>query len=149
MTTVRSRRDLATLPISAAITTRGKELAATDTVADARRLFAHGSVRVLPVLDGTAYVGALERDSLRDDQSPETPVAAIASGTLQTALAGTPSAQALAELDRTGATRLVVLDDDGVTYRGLVCLRSDRRRVCVEAECHAEHDTGIEERTYA
>lgn len=149
MTTVRSRRELASLPVSAAVTTRGKELATTDTVSKARRLFAHHSVRVLPVLDGTAYLGALSRDSLRDDLSPETPVAAIASRTLQTALAGTPSAQALAELDRTGATRLVVLEDDGVTYRGLVCLRSDRRHVCVDAECHAENVTEIEERTYA
>jgi CBS domain-containing protein len=149
MTIVRSRRELVGLPVSAAVTTRGKELATTDTVAKARRLFAHGSVRVLPILDGTAYVGALERDSLRDDLCPETPVAAIASQALQTALAGTPSAQALAQLDRTGASRLVVLDDDGVTYRGLVCLRSDRRRVCVDAECHAENATQIEEGTYA
>lgn len=149
MTTVRSRRELASLPVSAAVTTRGKLLAATDTVAKARGLFANGSVRVLPVLDGTAYVGAVERDSLPDDLAPETAVAAIASRALQTALAGTPSGQALAELDRTGATRLVVLEDDGVTYRGLVCLRSDRLRVCVDAECHAENATEIEERTYA
>jgi CBS domain-containing protein len=149
MTTVRSRRELASLPVSAAVTTRGKELAATDTVAKARRLFAHGSVRVLPVLDGTAYVGALERDSLGDDLSPETPVAAIAFRTLPTALAGTPVAQALAELDRTGATRLVVLEDDGFTYHGLVCLRSHRQGVCVDAECHTEDATEIEERTYA
>ena len=144
-TNVRSRHDLAALPVSAAITARGKELSATDTVADARRLFAHGSVQVLPVLDGPAYLGVVSRDAMRDDLHPETPVVALASRSLPTALAGTSSAEALAELDRTGGTRLVVLDGDG-TYRGLVCLRSDRERVCVDAECHAELDTATDER---
>ena len=140
MTNVRSRHDLAALPISAATTRRGKELSATDTVADARRLFAHGSVTVLPVLDGTAYLGVVSRDAMGDDLHPETPVVAVASHSLPTALAGTPSAEAFSELDRTGATRLVVLAGDGA-YRGLVCLRSDRERVCVDAECHADLHT--------
>ena len=118
-----------------------------DTVAEARRLFAGSSVRVLPVLDGTAYAGTVSRDAIRDDHPPDTPVVAVASRSLPTALGGTPVADALAELDRTDGTRLIVLEDDGVTYRGLVCLRSDRVRLCVDAECHSETDTAIHERT--
>jgi len=30
-----------------------------------------------------------------------------------------------------------VLADDGVTYVGLLCLRSDGVHLCVDAECHA------------
>jgi regulator of cell morphogenesis and NO signaling len=145
MTRVRARHDLAALPVSAAITTRRKELSATDTVADARRLFARDSVRVLPVLDGGAYVGVVTRDAL-DDVDPETPVVALTSESVPVALAGTPSAAAFTALDRSGSTRLVVVEDDGVTYRGLVCLRTDRERVCVDAECHAEPDLPIDER---
>ena len=147
MTKVRSRHDLASLRVSAAVTPRGKELAVTDAVADARRLFTSGSVQALPVLDGTVYVGAVLRDAIRDDLHPETPVVAVASHSLPTVLAGTPGTDALTELDRTGGTRLVVLDEDGVTYHGLVCLRSDRVRLCVDAECHAEPDAPIHERT--
>ena len=87
MTAVRSRHDLADLPVSAAVTTRGKELSATDTIAEARRLFARSSVQVLPVLDGTAYAGTVSRDAIRDDHHPHTPVVAVASRSLPTALA--------------------------------------------------------------
>ena len=41
-------------------------------------------------------------------------------------------------LDAHGPTRLVVLDVDRTTYVGIVCLRSDRERLCVDAECHAD-----------
>lgn len=137
MTHVRSRLELAALPIAAAVTTRGKELSATATVGDARALFDNGSVQVLPVLSGTRYLGAVSRDVLGGDVDPATPVAGLASPLVPTALASSPATDAFAELDRAGATRLVVIDDDGVTYRGLVCLTSDRERACVDAECHA------------
>ena len=140
MTHVRSRLDLGSLPVSAAITTRGKELAATDTVGDARALFANGSVQLVPVLSGQVYLGVVSRDAVAGAPDPRTPVASFASDAVPTALARTPAAEAFAELDRSGATRLVVLEDDGATYRGLVCLRSDRQRVCVDAECHTEPD---------
>jgi hypothetical protein len=56
LTEVRSTHDLASSTVSAAITTRGKELSAADRVADARRLFVHRSLQVIPVLDdGGAY----------------------------------------------------------------------------------------------
>ena len=140
MTQVRSRLDLADLPVSAAVTTRGKELSATATVGDARALFANGSVHVVPVLAGTAYVGAVTRDALVRDLDAGASVLPLATHAVPTASAPTPSAEAFAALDRSGATRLVVLDEDGVTYRGLVCLRSDRERVCVDAECHPSPD---------
>lgn len=148
MTEVRSTHDLASSTVSAAITTRGKELSATDTVADARRLFGHRSIQVIPVLDaGGVYVGAVGRDAIRDEISTDAPLVAIASRNLPTALVGSSAADAFELLERHGATRLVVLEADGVTYRGLVCLRSDRERVCVDAECHAEPDPANERTT--
>jgi CBS domain-containing protein len=144
-----SRRELATRRIAEAITTRGKELSVLDTVADARRLFANRSVQVIPVLDGATYVGAIDRGSFRDDAADDAPLAWFASELLVTTTTETPAAQALAALDRTGSTRLVVLDADRLTYAGLVCLRSDRDRLCVDAECRAEAANRLLERTFA
>lgn len=134
----RTRTDLAARPIGEAITTRGKELAVADTVAAARRLFANESVQVLPVLDGTAYIGAVDRDAIGDDVPATAAVTPFVSALLPTVIATTSTAGALAALDRDGSTRVVVLDADGATFVGLVCLRSDRERLCVDAECHTD-----------
>ena len=58
--------DLAGRTAGDVITVRGKELAVDATVADARALFASGSVQLIPVLDGGAYTGAVTRDDLAD-----------------------------------------------------------------------------------
>ena len=129
----RTRSDLAACPISDAITTRDMELSVDDTVEDAHRLFAKRAVRLLPVLDGSTYVGAVDRDTI-GAADPSAAIGAFASALVPTALAETPATEALAALDRDGGKRLVVLADDGVSYVGLVCLRGDRERLCVDAE---------------
>ena len=132
----RTRTELAARPIAEAITTRGKELSAADTVAVARGLFVNTAVRVLPVLAGAAYVGAVDREAISADLPATAAILPFVADLLPTALATTPTAEALAALDRDGATRLVVLAPDGATFVGLVCLRSDRERLCVDAERH-------------
>ena len=59
------------------------------------------------------------------------PIQELARDLLPVATAATPALDALAILDAHGGTRLVVLDEDETTYVGLVCLRGDRRRLCV------------------
>lgn len=125
------RDEFAFLPISAAITTRGKELAVGDTVGIARRLFARHPVSVLPVLDGTAYAGVVTQGAIGDDIAAAAPVLPFASDACPTVVGSTPAPEALATLDRDGGKRLVVLDADNSTYVGLVCLRGDRTRLCV------------------
>lgn len=137
MIAYRNRKELAARPISEAITARGKELSVDDTVAAARRLFVNDSVHVLPVLDGTTYVGAVDRDAIED--VPDTAaIGSFASALLPTATAATTTEEALAALDRDGSGRLVVLDSDHTGYVGLVCLRGDRERLCVDVECHID-----------
>jgi predicted transcriptional regulator len=131
-----ARRDLGPRTIGEAVTRRGKELRIGDTVATARRLFANESVQVLPVLDGRRYVGAIERETLPEHLSDDAPVEELAAPLLPTAAASTPATDALDALDASGATRLVVLAEDRATYLGIVCLRSDRERLCIDAECH-------------
>jgi CBS domain-containing protein len=119
------------------ITVRGKELAAAATVADARRLFGSSSVQIVPVLDGVAYVGAVTREHVEHagDSEPITDLATRDAAPI--VRASTPLAEALGTLGDEGGRRIVVLGDDGSTYVGLVCLNRDRRRLCIDAECHA------------
>jgi CBS-domain-containing membrane protein len=134
LTVDRDRVEFAALPISAAITPRGKELGVDDTVAAARRLFARHPVRALPLLDGTVYVGSVTEDAIADDAPATSPVLPFAADVLPTAVCDTPAPEALAVLDRQGGNRLIVLGPDNATYVGIVCLRGDRRRLCVAAE---------------
>lgn len=136
----RARKDLDGFSIAVAITARGKELGVADTVADARRLFASHSVKILPVLDAATYVGAVGREAIADSIPPDAAILPFATARVPTATAATPAVEALAALDREGSSRLVVLGNDQTTYVGLVCLRSDRQRLCVAADCHAEPD---------
>lgn len=119
------------------VTGRSKQLAAEQTVADARRVLANPSVRVVPVLDERAYLGAVSREIL-DGVDSATPLGDLAQPLLPTVQAQTPLRTALAGLAGTGATRLVVLDPADDRYVGLVCLRGDLDRLCLDAECHAE-----------
>ena len=140
--TVHPHRDeFASRPISAAITTRGKELAVGDTVGSARRLFARHPVSALPVLDGTRYAGVVTQDAIGDDVPATASVLPFAADALPTVVCDTPAPEALATLDRDGGKRLVVLCTDNATYVGLVCMRGDRKRLCVAAEPldHATH----------
>ena len=145
MSTVeRSRAELAGVSIADVVTSRGKELVVGDTVASARRLFENASVQVVPVLDGVNYVGAVDRVAVHTEIDDGAPIGSLARGILPTCRAGTPAPVALAALDESGANRLVVLDDDDASYLGLVCLRSDRRHLCVDAECHVQPSSFVE-----
>jgi CBS domain-containing protein len=132
-TITRNRAELTGRTIAAAITSRGKELSVADTVGAARRLLSRPAVRVLPVLDGTAYVGAVDRDAIPDEVDDAAAVVSVATAFVPTIPAAMPAELALAARDRRGENRRVVLDHDGFTYVGLVCVRSDRRRLCVDS----------------
>ncbi len=132
-----SREALAGVAIGAVVTVRGRELAVDASVADARRAFASESVQVVPLLDRDGrYRGAVAREQIGPTLGDEEPVLPLASrGLLPVADVAEDAEEALQRMDRTGALRLVVVGP-AATYVGLVCLRSDRRRLCVDAECH-------------
>lgn len=131
-----TRRALRGRPIAQAVTSRGRVLDRTHTAKDARSLLANPSVTVIPVLDEGSYLGAVDASALGSDVPDSMPLAGLARPLIPTATASEPAEDAIVRLDRHGALRLVVLDDDARTYRGIVCLRSDRERICVDAECH-------------
>jgi len=126
-----SRTEVIDQPV-AALAVRGKELQLGDTAGVARRLLARRAVKVVPVLAGQRYVGAVDRDALAVVADERVPVQELVRDLLPVATAATPAPDALAALDAHGGTRLVVLDEDEMTYVGLVCLRGDRHRLCVD-----------------
>lgn len=129
-----TRDELADFPVGSVVTVRGKEIQLEDTVETARRVLGSGAASVLPVLDGERYVGAVDRDTLAAAGGGTVMVRELVSDLVPVARSTTRTREALEELDRDGGHRLVVVGDDG-RYVGLVCLRTDRNRLCVDAEC--------------
>jgi CBS domain-containing protein len=127
--------DLADRTAGEVITLRGKELPADAMVAAGRALLASSSVRLIPLLQGDAYAGAVERDAIAGADDGE-PIAAYATHRTPVTTASTRVADAIAALGDDGGRRVVVLGDDRSTYVGLICLHRDGQRLCIDAECH-------------
>jgi CBS domain-containing protein len=109
---------------------RPKTLPVTASVADVRRLFENGSVQTGLLVDGDRFRGAIERANVPDSVADH--VAAIDFATTPTATVGpaTPMRDAIELLEANAGRRLVVVDEDGETLRGLVALNSSRSGFC-------------------
>jgi CBS-domain-containing membrane protein len=138
------RADVAERPV-VGVTLCGKEVQRDDEVATARTLLARKPVKVVPVLDGSRYLGTVDARAL--EHAPDhASVGAFATAAVPAVTAGLTVGEALDVLDADGGQRLVVLAPDGVRYVGVVCLRGDRRRLCVETERLdlTEHDVATD-----
>jgi CBS domain-containing protein len=107
-----------------------KTMPADGTVADLRTMFANPHVVSALLVDGSEFVGLVNRDALRDETPDGQPARSLARSDVATIDPDAPLAEALAVLDQHAARRLVVLDRDGRTLRGLLCLTSDRSGFC-------------------
>jgi len=132
MTTVvhLTRDEIADFPVGE-ITIAGKTVQADETVDDARRAFASSAVKVLPVLAGARYVGAVDRATIEAAERGVA-LASVAQALVPQKPERTRAGDALSALDAHGATRLVVVGEDD-RYVGIVCLRGDRTRLCIDA----------------
>ena len=110
--------------------TRPKTLPAEATVADLRRLFANSHVISALLVDGSAFAGIVNRDDVPAGAADTTPAAELANRDVATVTPSAPVADAMATLEATGDFRVVVLDEDGVTLAGLVCLDQPRTGFC-------------------
>lgn len=107
-----------------------KTLPADASVAELRRLFANPHVTTALLVDGSEFAGAVERDDLPNAGSNELPASTLARRQVPTIEPDAPAAAAIHTLDELGTRRLVVLDCDGRTLRGLLCLTTDRQGFC-------------------
>jgi CBS domain-containing protein len=130
-TNPRLARDTANgLRVGDAMVASPKTMPADGTVADLRAMFANSHVVTALLVDGTAFAGVVRRDDLRGDVSDDEPARALAHRDVPTSRPDLPLIEAVRALDARGDRRLVVLDSDGRTLRGLLCLTSDRSGFC-------------------
>jgi len=113
-----------------AMVTSPKTMPADGTVADLRAMFANPHVVSALLVDGSQFVGLVERGSLRDETPDGRPARSLVRPDVPTIHPDAPLAEALAVLDEDAERRLVVLDRDGRTLRGLLCLTTDRSGFC-------------------
>jgi CBS domain-containing protein len=116
---------------------RPKTMPATATVADVRQTFANPHVISALLVDGTTFAGVIMRGAVPDTASDTASAREFASTDVPTIRPTTPVAEAVAMLDADGERRLVVLDDDGVTLAGLLCLDESRTGFCGTGAQHS------------
>ncbi len=110
---------------------RPKTFGSDVAVGEVRRAFEQSSQRVVLLVDGPTFCGALDRDAL-DPEAPDSAAAlAFATREVATVTPATPLADAIALLDGNREPRLVVLDEDGRTMRGLLCFNQSSASFCV------------------
>jgi predicted transcriptional regulator len=104
---------------------RPKTLPADATVGDLRRQFENPRVQTALLADDGRFAGAIAPSELPDAADAAEPALAYARADIPTLPPDATMAEAMALLDARGDFRLVVLDGDGATLAGLLCL--DRR----------------------
>ncbi|MGH2885949.1 MAG: CBS domain-containing protein [Solirubrobacteraceae bacterium] len=100
-------------------------------VADVRRAFEKPSVRTILLADGGIFRGAIERDRLPEDAPADGPAAGYAETEPVTTTPTMPISEAIKLLDDQPEPRLIVLDEDGATLRGLLCFNRGSSEFCV------------------
>ena len=105
---------------------RPKTLSADVTVADARNAFENASVKMLLLVEGDRFRGAVT--AIPAEADPEELALTFVDESPVTVTADMPAAEALARLDYKPNGRMIVLDEERLA--GLVCLTSDGERFC-------------------
>ncbi len=109
---------------------RPKTLPLDASVGDVRRLFENGSVQTGLLVEDGRFRAAIERNNVSDSTPDDSPALDFAVTPTATVRPATPMREAIALLDAESTRRLVVVDDDGETLRGLVALNSSRSGFC-------------------
>jgi CBS domain-containing protein len=110
---------------------RPETLPAGARVGEVRAAFERPSQRTVLLTDGDRFVGAIERDDLPAGAGDDDAAASYADPKPLTATPGMAMTDAVELLRARGEPRLIVLDEDGVTLRGLLCAKGDGRGFCV------------------
>lgn len=109
---------------------RPKAMPATATVADLRRAFANPHVISALLVDGDAFAGLVNRVDLPEAARDDAPARDFADAGVVTVRPSTALPEAVKTLDTDQGRRLVVLEDDGRTLAGLLCLDESRSSFC-------------------
>ena len=110
---------------------RPKTLRWDVSVGEVRRAFEDSSHRVVLLVDGSTFRGAIDREALDPATPDAAPASSFASRDVAAVTPATPLIEAVELLDRSREPRLVVLDEDGQTLRGLLCFNQSSASFCV------------------
>jgi CBS domain-containing protein len=123
--------DAVALTVGEVMIRQPKTLPADALVADVRRLFERSSIRTVLLADDGRFAGAIERGGVPAD-APDT---ALASEYIDpdpvTVTLGLTVPDAVKLLEGRSEPRLIVLDEDGATLRGLLCVNTTATGFCV------------------
>ena len=119
------------LTVAEAMLSRPKTLRADASVADLRRLFGRSTMRTVLLVDGDAFVGTVERPDLPDSATDGEPARAYVRLDAERVTPELLVRDVMPHLERTREGRLVVVDKDGSTLRGMLCMRSAHDAFCV------------------
>jgi CBS domain-containing protein len=111
---------------------RPKTIAVDATVADVRVQFQNPSVQLALLSDGARFAGAIGREDVSDSAADDEPARGYARRDVPAVAPDASMRDALDVMEARGDHRLVVLDADGETLAGLLCLDRDRAGFCVE-----------------
>jgi CBS domain-containing protein len=108
-----------------------KTFASDVTVGEVRQAFEQNSHRVVLLVDGETFRGAIDRAALDRQTSDGAAALSYADRDVATVTPDTPLTDAVKLLERSREPRLVVLDEDGHTLRGLLCFNRSSESFCV------------------
>ena len=111
---------------------RPKTLPAHSTVAEVRAHFENPRVRTALLADGGRFAGAVAPEELPADAPGSEPASAHARIDRPTVGPEATMSEAMALLDARGENRLIVLDADGETIAGLLCLDQAGTGFCTD-----------------
>lgn len=127
----RSSDEVVELTVGEVMIAKPKTLPGDVSVGDVRRAFEYPSVRTVLLADDGVFRGAIERDQLPADAPAGEPASRYADTEPVTATPATPIPEAIKLLDGQSEPRLIVLDEDGATLRGLLCFNRGSDEFCV------------------
>jgi CBS domain-containing protein len=120
------------LTVGEVMIARPETFSADISVGEVRRAFQRSSQRLVLLVDGATFRGAIERESLDPNAPDSAQAAAFATRDVPTVTPATPIPAAARLLEESREPRLVVLDEDGCTLRGLVCFNRSSASFCVQ-----------------
>src|SRR5699024_4339902 len=118
--------------VEAAMITRAKARPVSASAGAARRRFTNPRVLEAVLLEGPTFAGLLDRDALPQSLLDEAPLSPCARQDAPVIARDRPLSEAAELMQEHGMLRLPVVEADGATLAGLLCLnheRSEERRV--------------------
>jgi CBS domain-containing protein len=130
-----------TLTVGEVMLPNPKTVDVAITVGAARERFENQTLRSLLLTEGDAFRGVLERHDLPASADDDAPAVTFARLNVFSVQPTQPMHDVLPAFEELHERRIVVLDENGETLRGLLCLKRDGRAFCVEGPGGADHSS--------